>query len=192
MSPSSRTSAMADRFHVRGAYLDETIRLWRHLWSGSTEPFHGPLPPARRLRVRAAPGPGATADRRRRPRGAALRRAGTLADGYHSSATSPAPTPRASRSSPMPPRQPDARRRRCRPGCASSSIRPPRPIRLRPARRSRDHGRRDPGLGRDRRHSPRTLFRDDGCGGARRACRALRPRRRATRLSPRSAIVEAG
>ena len=29
---------MADRFHVRGAYLDETIRLWRHLWSGSTEP----------------------------------------------------------------------------------------------------------------------------------------------------------
>jgi alkanesulfonate monooxygenase SsuD/methylene tetrahydromethanopterin reductase-like flavin-dependent oxidoreductase (luciferase family) len=32
---------MADRFHVRGAYLDETIRLWRHLWSGSTEPFKG-------------------------------------------------------------------------------------------------------------------------------------------------------
>src|SRR5207342_303298 len=24
--------AMSDRFHVRGAYLDETIRLWRHLW----------------------------------------------------------------------------------------------------------------------------------------------------------------
>jgi len=47
---------VADRFHVRGAYLDETIRLWRHLWSGSTEPFEGrfhalddfvfnPLPP---------------------------------------------------------------------------------------------------------------------------------------------------
>ena len=32
---------VADRFHVRGAYLDETIRLWRHLWSGSTEPFKG-------------------------------------------------------------------------------------------------------------------------------------------------------
>ncbi|HEY7131790.1 MAG TPA: LLM class flavin-dependent oxidoreductase, partial [Candidatus Limnocylindrales bacterium] len=31
----------ADRFHHRGAYLDETIALWRHLWSGSTEPFHG-------------------------------------------------------------------------------------------------------------------------------------------------------
>ena len=31
----------ADRFHTRGAYLDETIALWRHLWSGSSEPFHG-------------------------------------------------------------------------------------------------------------------------------------------------------
>ena len=29
------------RFHKRGAYLDETIRLWRHLWSGSSEPFEG-------------------------------------------------------------------------------------------------------------------------------------------------------
>lgn len=81
---------MADRFHVRGAYLDETIRLWRHLWSGSSEPFHGrfhsiddfvfgPLPrQGARLPVviggRAEP---------------ALRRAGRLADGYHSSATGP-------------------------------------------------------------------------------------------------------
>jgi hypothetical protein len=32
---------VADRFAVRGAYLDETIALWRHLWSGSTEPFEG-------------------------------------------------------------------------------------------------------------------------------------------------------
>jgi probable F420-dependent oxidoreductase len=30
-----------DRFRVRGAYLDETIAVWRHLWSGSREPFHG-------------------------------------------------------------------------------------------------------------------------------------------------------
>jgi len=29
------------RYRVRGAYLDEAIRLWRHLWSGSQEPFHG-------------------------------------------------------------------------------------------------------------------------------------------------------
>jgi len=81
---------MADRFHVRGAYLDETIRLWRHLWSGSTEPFHGrfhviddfafgPLPVQ-------APLPIVVGGRDER----ALRRAGTLADGYHSSAVGPA------------------------------------------------------------------------------------------------------
>lgn len=31
----------AERFHVRGAYLDETLALWRHLWSGAKEPFMG-------------------------------------------------------------------------------------------------------------------------------------------------------
>jgi alkanesulfonate monooxygenase SsuD/methylene tetrahydromethanopterin reductase-like flavin-dependent oxidoreductase (luciferase family) len=31
----------ADRFADRGAYLDESIALWRHLWSGSSEPFDG-------------------------------------------------------------------------------------------------------------------------------------------------------
>ena len=81
----------ADRFHERGAYLDETIALWRHLWSGSTEPFHGrfhtiddfafaPLP------ERGTDLPivvGGRAD-------AALRRAGSLGDGYHSSTTNAA------------------------------------------------------------------------------------------------------
>ncbi len=82
---------VAHRFHVRGAYLDETIRLWRHLWSGSTEPFHGafhvfddfafaPLPD------RGADLPIVIGGRAE----AALRRAGTLGDGYHSSATSAA------------------------------------------------------------------------------------------------------
>ena len=81
--------AAADRFHVRGAYLDETIRLWRHLWSGSSDPFRGrfhtiedftfgPLPVQAPLPIviggRAEP---------------ALRRAGALADGYHSSAVGP-------------------------------------------------------------------------------------------------------
>ncbi len=80
-----------DQFRVRGAYLDETIALWRHLWAGSSDPFHGrfhtiddfvfgPLP------ERGAALPivvGGRAD-------AALRRAGGLADGYHSSASSPA------------------------------------------------------------------------------------------------------
>jgi probable F420-dependent oxidoreductase len=79
----------ADRFHVRGAYLDETIRLWRHLWSGSAAPFHGrfhtledftfgPLPVQTPLPIVI----GGRAER-------ALRRVGELADGYHSSATGP-------------------------------------------------------------------------------------------------------
>jgi probable F420-dependent oxidoreductase len=81
----------ADRFHVRGAYLDETIALWRHLWSGSSEPFRGrfhqfedfvfgPLP------TQGAALPIVVGGRAE----AALRRAGTVGDGYHSSAASPA------------------------------------------------------------------------------------------------------
>jgi probable F420-dependent oxidoreductase len=82
--------AAADRFHVRGAYVNETIALWRHLWSGSTEPFAGrfhsiddfvfkPLPPQGGslpivIGGRAEP---------------ALKRAGAIGDGYHSSASSP-------------------------------------------------------------------------------------------------------
>jgi probable F420-dependent oxidoreductase len=80
-----------DRFHVRGAYLDETIRLWRHLWSGTTEPFEGRFHPLTDFVFGPAPVQGASlpilvggrAD-------GALRRAGALADGYHSSAASPA------------------------------------------------------------------------------------------------------
>jgi probable F420-dependent oxidoreductase len=76
----------AGRFPVRGAYLDETIALWRHLWSGSDGPFEGRL-----LQLGTdfefAPLP-------HRPGGppvwiggrsaAAYRRAGTLGDGFHS------------------------------------------------------------------------------------------------------------
>jgi probable F420-dependent oxidoreductase len=79
-----------ERFPVRGAYLDETIRMWRHLWSGSTEPFRGrfhtfedftfsPLP------VQGASLPILVGGRAER----ALQRAGALGDGYHSSASSP-------------------------------------------------------------------------------------------------------
>ena len=80
-----------ERFRVRGAYLDEAIRLWRHLWSGSQEPFHsrfytlddfvfGPLPDQRaNLPIHV----GGRAE-------AALRRVGRLADAYHSSGTGPA------------------------------------------------------------------------------------------------------
>lgn len=82
---------VADRFAVRGPYLDETIALWRHLWSGSQAPFTGrfhdltdfafdPLPDqGERVPIlvggRSAP---------------ALRRAGGLGDGYHASQASPA------------------------------------------------------------------------------------------------------
>ena len=82
---------MADRFAVRGAYLDETVRLWRHLWGGATGSFHGrfhhiddfvfePLPPQG---VGLPVWFGGRAP-------AALERAGRLGDAYHSSSTSPA------------------------------------------------------------------------------------------------------
>ena len=36
-----RNLGAADRFGRRGVLLDEALRLWRHLWSGSQEPFEG-------------------------------------------------------------------------------------------------------------------------------------------------------
>jgi alkanesulfonate monooxygenase SsuD/methylene tetrahydromethanopterin reductase-like flavin-dependent oxidoreductase (luciferase family) len=39
--PEYENLGKADRFAQRGAYLDETIALWRHLWGGSKEPFEG-------------------------------------------------------------------------------------------------------------------------------------------------------
>ncbi|MGZ9277367.1 MAG: TIGR03619 family F420-dependent LLM class oxidoreductase [Candidatus Limnocylindrales bacterium] len=89
--PEFANLGVADRIRVRGTYLDETIALWRHLWSASAEPFHGrfhtiddfafePLPDqGGRLPIYV----GGRAE-------AALRRAGTVGDGYHSSATSAA------------------------------------------------------------------------------------------------------
>ena len=80
-----------DRFHQRGAYLEESILLFRHLWSGSTAPFRGrfhafddfafePLP-AQGASLPIVVGGGADA---------ALERIGRLADGYHSTAIGPA------------------------------------------------------------------------------------------------------
>jgi len=82
---------VAELYPRRGAFLDETIRMWRHLWSGSTQPFEGrffrlrdygfgPLP-AQRERLPILVGG-------RSP--AAYRRAGTLGDGYHATRRSPA------------------------------------------------------------------------------------------------------
>ena len=81
---------VTDRFHERGAYLDETIALCRHLWSGSTEPFHGRFHEFDDFAFEPLPAQGAALpiwlgarDER------ALRRVGRLADAYHSSATRP-------------------------------------------------------------------------------------------------------
>jgi probable F420-dependent oxidoreductase len=82
---------MSDRFHVRGAFLDETISLWRHLWSGSSEPFRGRFHEIEDFVFGPLPAQGAglpiliggSAE-------PALRRAGRLGDGYHATATGPA------------------------------------------------------------------------------------------------------
>lgn len=81
----------SDRFARRGAYLDEAVALWRHLWAGRTEPFTGefhtltdfvfePLP------VQGAAIPIWCGGRSER----ALVRTATIADGYHAAQTGPA------------------------------------------------------------------------------------------------------
>jgi probable F420-dependent oxidoreductase len=81
----------AERFHERGAYLSETVALWRHLWSGSGEPHDGRFHPLSDFVFTPLPAQGAALPiwigGRSEP---ALRRAGRLADGYHSSAIGPA------------------------------------------------------------------------------------------------------
>lgn len=84
----------ADRFHVRGAYLDEAIRLWRHLWSGSRGPFDGRFHQLTDFVFEPLPvqpgGPPIVVGGRSE---AAYRRAGTVGDGYHFSVTSPSALP---------------------------------------------------------------------------------------------------
>jgi probable F420-dependent oxidoreductase len=82
---------MADRFHVRGAYIEETIHLWRHLWSGSTEPFAGRFHPLDDFEFAPLPDQGAALPILLGGRAeVALKRAGRMADGYHASSTAPA------------------------------------------------------------------------------------------------------
>jgi probable F420-dependent oxidoreductase len=81
---------MSHRFGVRGAYLEETIGLWRHLWGGSGEPFRGRFHELDDYVFGPVPAQGAglpiwiggRVDK-------ALERTGRLADGYHASASSP-------------------------------------------------------------------------------------------------------
>jgi probable F420-dependent oxidoreductase len=82
---------LAERFHERGAYTEETIQLCRHLWSGSREPFRGRFHAFDDFTFEPVPDQGANVpiwlggrDER------ALRRAGRLADAYHASASAPA------------------------------------------------------------------------------------------------------
>jgi probable F420-dependent oxidoreductase len=80
-----------DRFAVRGAYLEESVQLWRHLWRGDRGPFHGRFHSFDEIRFGPLPTQGENVpvwfggrDER------ALTRAGRLGQGYHSSASGPA------------------------------------------------------------------------------------------------------
>lgn len=80
-----------ERFHQRGAFLDETIRMWRRLWSGLQEPFEGRFHQFADFVFEPLPAQGAGM-----PiwvggaSNGALVRAGTLGNGYHATSTSPA------------------------------------------------------------------------------------------------------
>lgn len=80
----------AERMSVRGAYLDEAIALWRHLWSGRTERFEGRFHVLDDFTFQPLPAQGGrlpiwTGGKSER----AVIRAATLADGYHASQTGP-------------------------------------------------------------------------------------------------------
>jgi alkanesulfonate monooxygenase SsuD/methylene tetrahydromethanopterin reductase-like flavin-dependent oxidoreductase (luciferase family) len=79
-----------DRFRQRGAYLDEAIALWRHLWSGNKDPFEGTFNTLRDYSFEPLPPQGAAIPilcGGRSPR--AIRRTVELADGYHAAQTGP-------------------------------------------------------------------------------------------------------
>lgn len=82
---------VADRFGRRGAYLDEAIALWRHLWGGGTGPFDGRFHSFGEVRFGPLPPQGADLPVWVGGRAeAALRRAGTLGQGYQATSSSPA------------------------------------------------------------------------------------------------------
>ena len=85
------TVGEGERVGRRGIYLDEAILLWRQLWSGSREPFHGRFHDFGDVRFGPLPVQGADVPIWVGGRSeAALRRAGRLGDAYHASASSPA------------------------------------------------------------------------------------------------------
>lgn len=81
---------MSDRLRVRGAYTEEAVNLWRHLWSGATEPFHGGFHGFDDFTFGPLPAQGAAVPIWIGGRDArALARVGRIGDAYHSSATNP-------------------------------------------------------------------------------------------------------
>jgi probable F420-dependent oxidoreductase len=82
--------APAGRFHERGAYLDETIDLWRHLWSGTTSPFEGRFLALHDFAFGPLPPQGATIPIWVGGRSAAaIRRAARRGDGHIATQTTP-------------------------------------------------------------------------------------------------------
>lgn len=82
---------MSDRFKVRGAYLEETVGLWRHLWGGATTPFRGRFHDLEDFVFEPLPDRGAGLPVWFGGRAeVALQRAGRIGDGYHATSTSPA------------------------------------------------------------------------------------------------------
>jgi probable F420-dependent oxidoreductase len=80
----------ADIFHRRGAYLDETIAVWRHLWSGSSEPFEGRFHQFSDFVFGPLPAQGGSLPIVIGGRSdAAFRRAARLGDGFHASSMDP-------------------------------------------------------------------------------------------------------
>jgi probable F420-dependent oxidoreductase len=79
-----------DRFHVRGAYVDESVRLWRHLWSGSQEPFEGRFHTIRDFAFGPVPAQGADLPILFGGRSElALKRAGRIGDWYQATSSNP-------------------------------------------------------------------------------------------------------
>lgn len=82
---------LAERFGQRGAYLNEAIAIWRHVWGGGQGPFHGRFHSFEEVRFGPLPVQGAELEVWVGGRDdAALRRAGRQGNAYHSSATGPA------------------------------------------------------------------------------------------------------
>nr|MDT0660960.1 LLM class flavin-dependent oxidoreductase [Micromonospora sp. DSM 115978] len=81
----------SERFPRRGAYLDEAVALWRHLWSGRTDPFTGEFHTLSDFVFAPLPVQGASIPIWCGGRsGRALTRTANLADGYHAAQTGPA------------------------------------------------------------------------------------------------------